>query len=127
MKYGFSRFSTVSCFMERAISSRIALITMSLVCAKTAGRDAAATANTDSKGIRISVSTFKWRWKQRDTLLRFRFLLNFDLRDKDGRRRGGNRYASRFSSAETVKYGDVLVSCDDLAEGGQRRADQVGS
>src|ERR1700733_5656686 len=84
-------------------------------------------------GIRISVPPvilvppFKRRRKQGDTLLRFRFLLHFDLRDEYPRRRGGNGYASRFSSAKAVKYGYVLVGRDDLAEGGQRCADEVGS
>src|ERR1700752_1774231 len=100
MKYAFSRFSTVSCFMERASSSFIAFITTS-VCpwrraavalsskrrrnpALTGGAEVL-TGGAEVLAMRISLPSFERRRQQRNALLRLGLFLNLDLGNEDSR------------------------------------------
>src|SRR5213593_1651263 len=67
------------------------------------------------------------QWKERWAVLRFLFLLDFNLRYKQRRRDGGNRHAARFGAAVSVENFQAIGSRQDLAETGKRRTDHVGA
>src|SRR6516225_2664657 len=97
MKYAFSRFSTVSCFMDRAISSRMAFMTAS-PCARRNAMEAIMSRKVLAN--RMSLPSFEWSRQQRDALLGFGFFLNLDLGNEDPRRCRRNWNASRFGSTK---------------------------
>jgi hypothetical protein len=67
----------------------------------------------------------KRRGQNRRPFLRFLFFLDFNLRDEDGWRNRGNRYAARFRAANAVEDLDMIVCGLDFTERGQRGTDQV--
>ena len=61
------------------------------------------------------------RWK----FLRTLSLFDFDLRDENARRHGGDRYPARFRTATAVEDGGIVPCCHDLREAGEGRADNI--
>src|SRR5271157_4127503 len=118
--------------MERSNSSCMAFTTMSF-CAQRGTAAARTQSNMDVRTIRILYLQSEPRFslvlegggKNGRPILRLLLLLHFDLRNEDGGGDGGNRDTTRFRAADPVEDRDVVIGSDNLAEGSQRRADQI--
>ena len=65
------------------------------------------------------------RWQDGRALLRFLFALHFDLGQQHSRGHRGHRNPTGFGAAKAVEHFRIVVGGHDLAEGDQRRADQI--
>src|ERR1700733_7883456 len=110
--------------MDRCSSSRMARNTTSSgVCAC----NPATASHSPQMSTRfiVSLPVVKRRPQYRRTLLRLDFLLNLDLRNQNRGAARRYRHAAGFRSADSVENSTLVVGGDNLAEYGQRRADQI--
>src|ERR1051325_10054603 len=66
-----------------------------------------------------------WRAENRKALLRFLFLLHFDLANEQAWTRRRDRYPAGLRTADTVECFAIIACCDDTFECRERRSDEI--